>query len=95
MSAPCPAFGFLVTMETRAALGAAARDRLSVAWRGFLATRGLTCSGGGEDVRTFVVRSEAAQATDTDRAAVRAWLASRDELRAAHVGDLIDLDQAV
>jgi uncharacterized protein YggL (DUF469 family) len=95
MSAPCPTFGFLVVMEFASSIDASANRELRDAWIGFLETRGLTCAAGGtaDETRTelkFVVTSEASQATETDREAARAWLASRGELRAWHVGALED-----
>lgn len=41
----------------------------------------------------FAVASEGFQATENDREAARAWLASRPELKAWKVGDLEDLDR--
>ena len=96
MTAPCPAFGFVVVMELAAAPAPDANDALRGGWAAFLESRGLSCGGGGGPARLeYVVASEAAQATDGDRAAARAWLASRPELRAWRVGELEDLHQAV
>ena len=95
MTAPCPSFGFIVTMEPRAHLDATARERLWADWLAFIERRGLYCAGGGGDSLEYVIASEASQATDADRAAVEAWLAARDDLRAWRVGELIDLSQAV
>jgi uncharacterized protein YggL (DUF469 family) len=92
MTAPCPALGFRVTMDA----GALPRERLDAlldAWTDFLAARGLYSAGGGTAPMRVVVASEASQATENDRVAVRAWLASRPELRSWHVGDLEDLNR--
>ena len=93
MSAPCPTFGYLVVMDPISDLAAPARDHMRVAWIDFLEDRGLYCGGGGAERLEFVVASEASQATESDRDATRAWLASRPELRAWRVGDLEDLDR--
>ena len=95
MSAPCPTFGFLVVMEIASTIDASANRELRDSWIGFLETRGLSCADGSTADETraelkFVVTSEASQATETDREAVRAWLASRRELRTWHVGALED-----
>ena len=92
MTAPCPAYGFRVGMELVSTLTPAARDILRDAWRALVEERGLYCEGGGSAERVeYVVASEASQATDGDRAAVRTWLASRTELRAWRVGELEDV----
>jgi len=95
MSAPCPTFGFLVVMEIADTMDAGANSELRDSWIRFLETRGLYCARGGtvDDPRgklEYVVVSEASQATDADREAARAWLASRRELRAWHVAMLED-----
>jgi uncharacterized protein YggL (DUF469 family) len=95
MSAPCPTFGFLVVMELASSIEESANRELRDSWIGFLETRGLTCAGAGTADETraklkFVVTSEASQATETDREAAEAWLASRRELRAWQVGALED-----
>jgi uncharacterized protein YggL (DUF469 family) len=95
MSASCPALGFHVVMEPAASAGSAAYNDLLGAWIMFLEARGLYCGGGGghPGQMEFAVGSEAAQATEGDRVAARAWLASRPDLRHWQVGDLVDLDQ--
>jgi uncharacterized protein YggL (DUF469 family) len=82
-------------MELASPIDASANRALRNAWIGFLETRGLTGTDGGTADETraelkFVVTSEGSQATETDREAARAWLASRGELRAWHVGALED-----
>jgi uncharacterized protein YggL (DUF469 family) len=93
MTAPCPALGFHVVMESAIDLESDRHDALLDAWRGFLEARGLYCGGGGRDRMEFVVASEASQATENDRVAAREWLASRAELRRWRVGDLEDLNR--
>ena len=93
MTAPCPALGFHVMMDS----GALSRERFDAlldAWVDFLQARGLYCAGGGGSApMRIVVASEASQATENDRVAAQAWLASRPELMTWHVGDLEDLSR--
>ena len=92
MTAPCPALGFVVVIEPSAGLGEAERDALRRAWSTLLDARGLQAHGAIASTRSAIaVSSEASQATDNDREAVRAWLSSRRELRHASVGDIEDL----
>ena len=95
MSAPCPTFGFHVVIEPAAALASPARAELEDAWVVLLESRGLYCRGGGSVRLAYVVASEASQATENDRAAVRSWLAGRPEVARWTVGDLTDLDRAI
>lgn len=95
MTAPCPTYGFVASIIFVTGLNDNARARFWDAWTALLETRGLYCGGGGGDTQEYVVASEASQATDADREAVRAWLAGRSELSRCDVGELIDLSQAV
>lgn len=95
MTGPCPTLGFIVRMDIDSALGAAARDELWTGWIGMLEQRGLYCGGGGGDSPDYVVASEASQATDADRAAVRGWLELHPAIAGWEVGPLGDLDQEV
>ena len=90
MTAPCPAYGFHVEMALQAGLVPAERERLLVQWRELLESRGLSGGGRGPPYRCTIT-SEASQATDSDRSAVRAWLESRAELKSWTVGELVDL----
>jgi uncharacterized protein YggL (DUF469 family) len=94
MTAPCPDFGFFVAMQSDARLDARGHDRLRSDWMAFIEGRGLYCAAGAS-AEEYVVGSESSQATQNDRAAVEAWLAARDDVRAWRVGDLIDLREAV
>lgn len=95
MTAPCPSFGFIVTLTFHTHVGGAGRARFQEAWTEFLETRGLRWSGGVGVSPEYVVASEAAQATDLDRQAVEAWLADRSQLSAWRIGELIDLGEMV
>ena len=92
MTAPCPTLGFVVSMElARAADG---WTSLADAWRSFLESRGLYCSGGVRGERLeYAVLSEAWQATEVDRASAQAWLAQRDDVKEWRVGELEDFGQ--
>lgn len=90
MTAPCPAYGFHVQMALRPGLVPAERERLLAQWEELLENRGLS-SGGRGPTYGWIVTSEASQATDDDRSAVRAWLESRPELKSWSVGELVDL----
>ena len=92
MSAPCPALGFFVELETAAELSAERLATLREEWAAFLDERGLR--GREQRVGTqlrFEVESEASQATQNDRAAVERWLATRAEVAGSRVGDIHDL----
>jgi uncharacterized protein YggL (DUF469 family) len=97
VTAPCPTFGFVVSIDSRAELDDPTRKAFRDAWMGFLEQRGLYCGGGdlGDDTQEYVIVSDASQATDSDRTAVREWLRRRPELRAFRIGELIDLSQAL
>ena len=95
-SSPCPTFGYLVVIDTVPGLHAREVDLPRSAWLQFLDARGLYCGGGaGAERLEYVIASEAAQATEGDREATRAWLDARPELRGWRVDDLEDLDRAV
>jgi uncharacterized protein YggL (DUF469 family) len=93
MSAPCPIFGFRV--ELRLALGLSERT-LGDLWRDFrrsiVDARGLDCAREASgDSWSIVLRSEASQATDGDREAVRQWAEGRSEIDSLEIGPLLDL----
>lgn len=92
MTAPCPEFGFPVELEIAATAMepqlAALRRRLYA----LLERRGLTAGGVHEGHRwLLVVRAEAGQATDTDRAEVERWAMAQPEIADIRLGDLTDL----
>jgi uncharacterized protein YggL (DUF469 family) len=92
VTAPCPTLGFLVEFDIDAGVS---RDRADALWRAFMAAvgeRGLVADGGTSwRTWTYRIHSEASQATDLDRHAVREWAASRREILASRVGELIEL----
>ena len=92
MSAPCPALGFIVELEPVAGLSVGRLATLRAEWAAFLDERGLRGRERrvGTELR-FEVESEASQATQNDRAAVKAWLATRAELAGCRVGEIHDL----
>ena len=90
--AACPVLGFAVQLEL--APGADA----TVLWRAFeslLEGRGLQSVDAGESPPTisWLVSSEAGQATELDREAVVAWLGARSEISDYGVGPLVDLER--
>jgi len=92
MSAPCPALGFVVDLEPVPGISADRLAALRAEWAAFLDERGLFAreQRAGAQLR-FAVESEASQATQNDRAAAEAWLATRTELSSCRVGDIHDL----
>lgn len=82
-------------MELAPTLTERERDRLRDAWEDLLVSRGLTSDAHVDDDEWWElpVLSEASQATDGDREAVRAWLDRRGDLRSWDVGELIDLSE--
>jgi uncharacterized protein YggL (DUF469 family) len=95
MTAPCPSFGFIVTRAFHVHVTGDGRARFEEAWTEFLEQRGLRSSGRVGASADYIISSEAAQATDLDRQAVEAWLATRSELGVWRVGELIDLGEMV
>jgi uncharacterized protein YggL (DUF469 family) len=94
MSGACPRLGFRVGIDIRSGVAPPDQRGFLDAWTSFLEGRGLQCGGGGAFRVEYVVTSESSQATDSDRAATEAWLASRREVSGWLVGDLEDLDRA-
>ena len=86
-------YGFTIRFTMREGLDDAEETRLTDAFLTFLDGRGLTTSGGFSGTRwSHVIRSEASQATASDRAAVESWAAGRDEIVERDIGDIVDLD---
>lgn len=96
MSAACPVFGFVVDLELVAALTDEEKQSLRRALRNdVLNPRGLDCLDRFSGLRwTFTVRSEASQATHSDREAVESWADARREVASVRIGPLVDLASA-
>jgi hypothetical protein len=94
VSAPCPRFGFICELRSARA-GADQLERAREAFEAFVEGRGLTLSVDRADSKrySFVVTSEASQATEADRQAIGAWAGARGDVL-VRVDDLMDL-QAV
>jgi uncharacterized protein YggL (DUF469 family) len=92
VSASCPVFGFLVELETMEALTSEQLRDLRLAFdRDVIEPRGLVIDARSSGRRwSFVVRSEASQATDSDRDALQAWTQTRSEIVSARIGPLLD-----
>ena len=92
MSAPCPVFGFMVDLVLEPQVRDAARAALADTFQiEVLDTRGLVAERAPASGLTYVVRSEAGQATDADARAVQAWASAHDEIIQARVGPIVDL----
>lgn len=82
MSAPCPLFGFIVTISPPS-------QAIAEALRAFAEGHGLVA-----EIRSagqVIVMSEAAQATDTDRSVVQAWAGQYRERAELELSDIVDL----
>jgi uncharacterized protein YggL (DUF469 family) len=91
MSAPCPALGFIITIDLRPSVSEADIDTLVDDLIDLLESHGLQTGGGGDTTLEFVVNREGGQATDADRALVRDWAARWSDHAAISVGDIVDL----
>lgn len=91
MSAPCPTFGFVVTMALRPEIDEADVDALVDDFIDLLESNGLQTGGVGDITLEFVVNRDGGQATDTDRTLVRDWALRWTEKAAIDVGDIVDL----
>jgi uncharacterized protein YggL (DUF469 family) len=89
-------FGFVVELEMSEALSSDQTRDVSQAFLVQVAeARGLVIDERGRDHRwTFLVRSEASQATDTDRRAVETWAHEQGEIVAISIGPLLDFASA-
>jgi hypothetical protein len=93
VTAGCPTYSFLVCMTLTPELSPTSRDGLLREWTGFVERRGLHLRRGVAPLE-WRLASEAAQATESDRDAVRRWLGERAELSAWRVDDLVDAGEA-
>lgn len=91
MSAACPVFGFFVELEV------GPRDDaikvMATLVDEVLDPRGLVVEAGAGHGASFVVRGEAAQATNADADAVVQWANGRSEILGARIGPLVDLTE--
>jgi uncharacterized protein YggL (DUF469 family) len=94
VSAPCPEFGFRLTLRLTPGVDAASRRALSDALRAVVEARGLSAAGGGEEAPRYLVTRDGGQAIDADREALREWAAAQAAIARADVGPLVDLREA-
>lgn len=88
MSAPCPDFGFIVTIRSAASRSPAiVADLLSV-----LEANDLSADVRGIGTQEVVVRRDGAQATHADREVVRAWADPWIGVATIAIGDIVDLE---
>jgi hypothetical protein len=83
--------GFTVTIAFSGDPDATARQQVVASLIGLLERHDLTGVVRGDRVVDVVVRREASQATDADRALVRAWAADWTSRGEITVGDVVDL----
>jgi uncharacterized protein YggL (DUF469 family) len=94
VTAPCFMLGFLVELEVDETISSGRHDALWQTFMGVVEERGLVADGGtGRKRWSYMLRSEASQASDMDRKAIQAWAESRVEIAAVRVGPLVDLDE--
>jgi uncharacterized protein YggL (DUF469 family) len=91
MSAPCPTFGFTVTVTMRDDVTESERDMFIDDLLALLAPHGLSAAGQGDRVMEFVVRRDGSQATDADRTIVRDWAGRWTSRAEIDVSDIVDL----
>jgi uncharacterized protein YggL (DUF469 family) len=92
VSAPCPSYGFAITVRLAPGLDDGASGAL---WDAFIAAveaRGLSAGGGGDQLWHHVISRDGGQAIDADREALRAWAEARPDIVEVSVGPLVDLD---
>ena len=83
MSAPCPRFGFIVTLAPE-------EPRIVEDFQRLLTGHGLEATRAG--TLAFIVSREGSQATNNDREIVRAWSNRWSNVALITVGDLVDLE---
>ena len=92
MSAPCPVFGFAVTIAPYRTVTKAQCDALTDDLIDVLANHGLESAGGaGDRVLEFIVNREGGQATHADRELIMAWASRWTAEADVSVGELVDL----
>ena len=88
MSAPCPTFGFVVTLSIQSAQQRTVVDDFYA----LLERHGLDATKSDRSM-TFTVVREGAQATHNDREVVREWAARWAEVATISIGELVDLER--
>jgi uncharacterized protein YggL (DUF469 family) len=93
VSGACPELGFRV--ELALAIGLSERT-IGELWRDFrrevIEARGLACERRVKGEHwSMVIRSQASQALDTDRDALREWAGGRGEIASLQVDPIVDL----
>lgn len=96
VSGACPELGFRV--ELALTIGLSERT-IGELWRDFrrdvIEARGLTCERHVKGEHwSMVIRSQASQAMDTDRDALREWAGDRGEIASVQVAPIVDLTAA-
>ena len=84
MSAPCPRFGFLITLAPQ-------EPRIVEDLHRFLTGHGLEAARAGGAL-AFVVTREGGQATNDDREIVRDWSNRWSNVASITVGALVDIE---
>jgi uncharacterized protein YggL (DUF469 family) len=95
MSAPCPVYGFVVSVVFDARTTDAQRAALMDDLIDTLEAGDLLMGGRGDRVLEYVINREGDQATEADRQRVLAWAARWSESGVIMVSDLVDLSEAV
>jgi uncharacterized protein YggL (DUF469 family) len=93
MSAPCPIFGFVVTIRLRDAKTESESTSLIDDLVRALESNGLIV-GRGADRLEVVISREGSQATHSDRELVLEWAERWSSIADIHISDLIDLQSA-
>jgi uncharacterized protein YggL (DUF469 family) len=93
MSAPCPVFGFVLTIRVHESMSDTDADAFMVELIRFLEANGLTAHGTAARIIELVISRDGSQATDADRELVVEWLSRRANVGTQEVSDLIDLSQ--
>ena len=95
MSAPCPVYGFVVSVVLDAHTTDAQRTALMDDLIDTLEAGDLLMGGRGDRVLEYVINREGDQATEADRQRVVAWAARWSDRGVITVSDLVDLSEAV
>lgn len=93
MSAPCPVFGFNVTIAMAASVGEATTDAIVLDFIETLEANGLSAGGGGDRTFEFVIERDGGQATASDRDIILRWSEKWRPSVAVLVSDLLDLNE--